>query len=225
MIFSLRAKQAHTPSQDTSRGLTQYWQVSFSIGYLTIFGDICVVMQALFVKTTRGSPSQHQPSLLVDETSDIAMGRSSSSGNSLLLQSPVEDQPAKRRLYRRAFGILKLLNLVPIILGSVGGALYFTGETHKDTGDTVQLLRSVFLVSEPQSSCHANAQSCSPLRPNSYSTTIIAFALILAIQIAALWGYFNISHIRKSSALAAFAMASILVCPVILPPCPVDGHG
>lgn len=115
--------------------------MSFSIGYLTIVGDLYVIMRALFVKTTRGSSSQHQTSLLADETSDITTSRYDS----------IEDQPDKRNFYRRAFGILKFLNLIPIVLGAAGGLLYVPGETNSNTGDIVQILRSVCLTSERQS--------------------------------------------------------------------------
>lgn len=135
VIFGLRAKQAKTPSQDFSHGLTQYWQMSFAIGYLTIFTDLCLIMRALFVKTTQGTASQFDTSLLSEESSDVVNNGYGS----------IDDQPERRQQFRKLFGILKLLGLIPIITGAIAGLLYVPGESNESKGDLVQVLRFVHL--------------------------------------------------------------------------------
>ena len=129
VIYALRAKQAHTPSEDNSTGLTRYWQTTYAMGYLTVFHDTTSIMRSLLVRTTLAStPADAAPSLLLD--GQISYG------------SPEEeDQPRIRRLYRRICFGLTLNSWIPVILGTVAGINYPEAETSPETANMVYTLR------------------------------------------------------------------------------------
>lgn len=140
VMYILRARQAHTPSEDNSNGLTQYWQTTYAIGYLSIFGDCVNVLRSLLVNTTVGtSPIDAHP------LSPLAAGASDSKGSLTTRQGPSSegDQPQARAQYRGLCGCLQLFSLVPIALGVIQGVLYTKSETNSKTAALVLSLRSV----------------------------------------------------------------------------------
>ena len=143
LIYSLRAKQAHTPSEDNSKGLTQYWQTTYAIGYLSILTDSTAILRSLLVNTTLGtSPASFHP---------LSMSASgpNTSDDSLLERRggyglpSEEDQPRARFWYRRICGNLQLLSWLPVIMGTVQGIQYTKAETDSKIANLVQTLRFV----------------------------------------------------------------------------------
>lgn len=143
LIYSLRAKQAHTPSEDNSKGLAQYWQTTYAVGYLSVFADSVAILRSLLVNTTLGtSPTAAYP------FSTSAAGPSDSNDSLLSRQgryglSMEEDQPRARFWYRRICGYLQLFTWIPVIMGTVQGLQYPKAETDSNTASLVMSLRYV----------------------------------------------------------------------------------
>ena len=140
IIWALRAKQAETPSEELDRNLTIYWQMTFAIGYLSIYADAVTLLRCLFVQTTKGAPPSDQAALSNGrESPDAALGQHQDiSGYTLPAD---DDQPRRRFWYRRTFGALAILAWVPVILGIVMGYNYVQTETSAPKGQNVQTLR------------------------------------------------------------------------------------
>lgn len=145
VIYALRAKQAHTPSEDNSSKLTIYWQLSYAIGYLSMYSDLCTIMRTLFVKTTQGAPATSHTVLLMTDAENANLTKYNSPTD--------EDLPRQRFLYRRIFGISTVLSWVPVILGIVAGSNYPSAEKNASKASTIQTLRFVFLNLHMRRSC------------------------------------------------------------------------
>lgn len=142
VIWSLRAHQAHTPAQATSRGLTIYWQISFTAGYLALHDRVAGLLRCAVVATTRAQPAPgpddapaRWPALQIDR---LCKPKVPPPGDGA---SP--DDPARRKRYRAVFDVLGLLALVPIVVGPIMGNMYPDAETDAAKGQTVQRLRYV----------------------------------------------------------------------------------
>ena len=142
VIWSLRAKQAKTPSEDFNRNLLIYWQITFSVGYMSIHGKLVSLLRCLVVKTTKGI-------VLPAEQSDSPGGENLGDKPQVTdVVSPAisleqEDQPKKRALYRRMFGLLALQSIVPFVIGTVGGNGYPDAVISAGAASIIQILRSV----------------------------------------------------------------------------------
>ncbi|KAJ3525554.1 hypothetical protein NM688_g8386 [Phlebia brevispora] len=181
IIYSLRAKQAHTPSEDNSKGLTQYWQTTYAIGYLSVLADISAILRSLLVNTTLGG----SPAAANASEFDLGTNSSQSLLNRQGYGAPMEeDQPRARFWYRRICGNLQLTSWIPVILGTVAGLQYPSVETNQKTASTVQALR--------------------------YATTGIAFVQVLIIQGLSVWGYLRVPRIRRSGALTMAVISTLL---------------
>lgn len=135
VMYSLRAKQAHTPSEDNSNGLTQYWQTTYAIGYLSIFGDSAKVLRSLLVNTTLPTSPTAGYTL-----STFTAGPNDGKGFTK------DGQPQARAQYRGLCGCLQLFSLIPIVLGVIQGVLYTKAEHDSKTATLVLSLRSVVVV-------------------------------------------------------------------------------
>jgi len=180
VIYALRAKQAHTPSEDFDANLTKYWQISYAVGYLSVYSDLNNCLRCLFVKSTMGSTS----SLLTQNNGSAEYLDASNMSHGGYGSPADEDQPRARFMYRRFFGFSQIFFFIPLILGIIAGYNYVPGETNSSTASMVQTFR--------------------------YATSLIAFFFILSLQLLSLYGYFSVPRIRKSSTLVAFAIASLL---------------
>lgn len=145
LIYFLRAKQAHTPSEDNSNGLTQYWQTTYAIGYLSIVADCAAILRSLLVNTTLGtSPTSAYPfSTSVagpNDSNDSLLSRQGRYGLPM-----EEDQPNVRFWYRRICGCLQLVSWIPVIMGAVQGIQYTKAETDSKAATLVMSLRYVIV--------------------------------------------------------------------------------
>lgn len=145
VIYSLRAKQAKTPSEDFDRNLTIYWQVTYAIGYITIYTTLANLLRCLFVNTTKGV-SPNQAALLSDQSGfqDSYANESTVSGYTLPVE---EDKPETRFWYRNIFRVLLLSAWPCIILGVVMGYSYVSAETNESKAGVVQDLRYALITS------------------------------------------------------------------------------
>lgn len=147
VVWSLRAKQAKTPSEDFDKTLTVYWQITFAAAYMTVWACLVNLLRCVLVATTRGnSPVQHTAPLMYrkDDGSEPAPYDSENYSYSSDYALPMEtDRPDLRLKYRRALGVLSLAAWVPVVIGMLMGYNYVNAETDHDKANTVQSLRSV----------------------------------------------------------------------------------
>ncbi len=87
-MFSLRAAVAAHPGTE-SQGLTEYISVTWSIGFIIIFGDVCSILRCLLVNSTR--PDESLPTYALDQLPTI------SSAPKLVKHSPAVRGPCSRR--------------------------------------------------------------------------------------------------------------------------------
>lgn len=140
IVWALRAKQAETPSEELDRSLTIYWQMTFAIGYISMYADTVTLLRCLFVQTTKGAPLSDQTPLGNGrESPDSSLGHQQTLSGYTFPVS--DDEPRRRFWYRRTFGALALLSWVPVILGVVMGYNYVQAETSVAKGQNVQSLR------------------------------------------------------------------------------------
>lgn len=124
------------------RNLTIYWQMTFAIGYLSMYADVVTVLRCIFVATTKGaSPSQ---GVLLDGRSSSPDFHAPESNSSAYTLPADEDKPRVRFWYRRTFGILIISAWIPVIMGMVMGYNYVNAETNAAKASTVQSLRYNF---------------------------------------------------------------------------------
>ncbi|KAJ3529946.1 hypothetical protein NM688_g7781 [Phlebia brevispora] len=136
VTYSLRASAAHTRSQDTSRGLTRYWQSTYGIGYLSIFSSIAAIIHSLLVNATFGVPSAPASESDLDAEKDQPLVTQQTHS------VPTEgDQPRARYWYRRICISLSLSSLITLILGIVSGVEYPSAESNPKTANAVEGLR------------------------------------------------------------------------------------
>ena len=143
VIWALRANQAKTPSEDLSKNLTIYWQISFIVGHTSTYFAVVNLLRCLYVGTTKGSTpsrqirlgssdhnSQEPPEPTVTELPTV--GHTPPEG---------EDRPRIRFWYRRAFDMLVLVGFTPLIVGLVMGFAYVKAETNAKKASYVQTMR------------------------------------------------------------------------------------
>ncbi|GJE94920.1 hypothetical protein PsYK624_110960 [Phanerochaete sordida] len=203
VIWSLRAKQAHTPAEATSRGLTVYWQISFGVGYLAAHERLLAFLRCLAVSTTRGAPA---PAPEAHELAAVpAYGAAASPA---LGKDPVHDAPAARRWwcaekgcgpegpepqvddaprrkkYRDIFGLVALVGLAPVIMGPIAGNMYKDAETDASKVPTVRALR--------------------------YATAAVALLLLQIFHVLCIWLVMTVPRINRHAVALLFVVATIL---------------
>ena len=117
-----------------------------------------------------------------------------------------DDQPRARFWYRRICGNLSLLSWAPVIMGTIAGIQYTTGEHDASTANRVQVLRCVPPIASETRIWRLTLVS-------RYATTGIAFGQLLIVQGLAIWGYLRVPRIRRSGALLIALIATLLVRP------------
>lgn len=150
VTWSLRAKQAKTPSEDLNRSLTIYWQITFAAGYMTLWGTLINLLRCLFVASTRGSNTSQGDIPFVAKDDGVSSPALYGSGNLGFNNSdilPLEaDRPNLRSMYRRVFGMLALAAWAPFVTSTIMGNEYVDAETDVQKANNVQTLRSVTVV-------------------------------------------------------------------------------
>lgn len=142
VIWALRAKQAKTPAEELDPKLTVYWQMTFTIAFVTMYGESMNFLRCLYVATTKGSsPSQ---SSLLGARSDSPEPYSEFNNSSYTLPMD-EDQPLRRAKYRRMFLIISIFTLLPIISGMAMAYTYIWGEYYANKASIVEALRWVIV--------------------------------------------------------------------------------
>lgn len=137
IVLILRAAGAHTPSMRTSHGLTQYWQTTYAVGYLSILTSIVVLLRAMLVNAT-----QPQTMTGVDNsTSSVMVQLARSQDQSGAYGGINRDRKNARLLYRIISVHLTLLSYLPLALGIVQGIQYTSAETNASSAKSVQALR------------------------------------------------------------------------------------
>ncbi len=130
VIYSLRANEAHNPSQTQSTGLTRYWQTALLVGYTSMLGSAAGALQCLLAPST--APAV-MPLLNYSETT--------SSPPSTKSEDQFPTQSRAKQLCYRICGITSLLSLNPLALGIVSGTLYPAGEKDVGQAKVVRALR------------------------------------------------------------------------------------
>ncbi|GJE94931.1 hypothetical protein PsYK624_111070 [Phanerochaete sordida] len=211
VIWSLRAKQAKTPSEDFSRNLTSYWQLSFGSGYIAIFGKLVAALKPLVLAAIKDAA----PAPFVLAPADFARGSpgldpyadpeaSASLLHDSLQRTPYaavpgdeakaearEADPAaarKRKTFTRIFTALSLQSLAPVALGIVVGYLYVDAET--------------------------SASKVNLVRPLRYVVTLMCLGLLLALLGMCGWAY-RMPRMRRVPLLLVVGLTLVLtVVPV-----------
>ena len=73
--------QANTPSDDFSKILTQYWQISLVVGYSALYGKVVALLRCVVVETTIGSPRDVTQDQLDDASTQRFTAKDTSSLN------------------------------------------------------------------------------------------------------------------------------------------------
>lgn len=207
--WSLRAKQAKTSPEDITRGLLIYWQVTFNVGYSSMHGTLVSLLRCLVMKTTKGtsSPAVEQ----ADETGGDSDKPDDKPQANVLVPTTVpagqdeEDQPEKRALYRRIFGLFALLSIVPFVTGPIAGNDYPNAETDATLASSVQALRSVVCVL-------LAADSDVLTFDRRYVSAGFIIVLFHIFNGLGAWSMLKIPRIRRSAVLVLIVLESILVC-------------
>ena len=151
VLMSLRAAQANGTISRTHHGLTNYMQVSWAIGYLSIATDCVKLLQSLLVAATRNPPTPISTSAM--NLTNLPNRRGSLQTEAPPRPDGASDAPdvkdereEERKQYRGILGLLNLLHLVPLILGIVAGQSYAKAETDASQAQLVERIRSVLLA-------------------------------------------------------------------------------
>ncbi|KIP06617.1 hypothetical protein PHLGIDRAFT_72441 [Phlebiopsis gigantea 11061_1 CR5-6] len=131
VTWSLRAKQAKTPSEELDRNLTIYWQVAFAAAYMTIWTCLVNILRCVLVATTKGSKTLSYTAPL-SYTNDYALPTE-------------EDRPRARFWYRRVLGVIAFASWITVITGTLLGYNYVNAENDASKGQSVETLRRVKL--------------------------------------------------------------------------------
>ncbi|PSS37854.1 hypothetical protein PHLCEN_2v322 [Hermanssonia centrifuga] len=183
VIYGLRAHQAHDPSERASDSLTVYWQMTYSIGYVSILADIITILRSFLVNSTY--PPNDVPVYSRNDGSDSSLLVGNAADTSYIsLDRPQDDQPRARFWFRRICGFLALSTWISIILGTVSGLHYVKAETNANQVSLVQSLR--------------------------YACTSLVFIQVLIVQVLSLWAFFCVARLRRSAALILFIIATLL---------------
>jgi hypothetical protein len=140
VIWSLRAKQAKTPSEDFSRGLTAYWQLTFTAAYSVLIEKVCIFLSCLAVKTTKGHMENPSSMALTPfEEGDHPYTDAPESQSTINLE---RDQPELRKRYQRIFKLVSSPGFVPPIIATVmARSYYINAETDSSKVSPTQTLR------------------------------------------------------------------------------------
>ncbi|THH00013.1 hypothetical protein EW026_g2447 [Hermanssonia centrifuga] len=183
IIYSLRASEAHSHSQNESHSITQYWQTTFLIGYISILGSCVSSLQCVLVDTTLPQKPTQTDGEAGKAISSVGQSENSSATSSS--ENDIEDDPKARTFYRRLCAVLAVLSWNPILLGVVAGVIYTGGEAYAAAATVAQALR--------------------------YASIILAFVQISAVQLLSIWAYLCIPKIRRSAVLLIGAVISLLL--------------
>lgn len=205
IVLILRAAGAHTPSMRTSHGLTQYWQTTYAVGYLSILTSIVVLLRAMLVNAT-------QPQAMVgvdNSSSSVTVQLAHSRDQSGAYDGTDRDRKNLRLLYRIISVQLTMLSYLPLALGIVQGIQYTSAETNASSAKSVQALRYVFLHSCPRNDTD---NFVILIR---YATTGIALAATVVVQGLAAWAYVREPLVRRSALLFLIAVSALLIVPSV----------
>ncbi|EKM54314.1 uncharacterized protein PHACADRAFT_185257 [Phanerochaete carnosa HHB-10118-sp] len=201
VIWSLRTWQSKTPAEDTDRFLTSYWQMSFTAGYIAIYGKLLASLKGLMMGAFKPSRATSVPFVLgpkdfaPDPESSASLLHStlqqdkytevpSDESKAELLEAPEDPAVArKRKIFKYIFLFFGLQSLTPLLLGIVMGQLYVSAETNA-----------------------GNAAIVGPLR---YVIASVCLALLLSLQGLLLWAS-RLRRTRKFPLILLFALALIL---------------
>lgn len=129
VVWSLRAKQAKTPSEELDRNLIIYYQVTFSVAYISILACLVNIFRCVLVATTKGGDSTSYTTPLLYSAQDTAGPASydvkSYTDNHVL---STEDRPVARFLYRCSLSVLVSQMWIPVIMGTIMGYNYVNAE-------------------------------------------------------------------------------------------------
>ncbi len=139
IIYSLRASEAHSHSQNESHSITQYWQTTFLIGYISILGSCVSSLQCVLVDTTLPQKPTQTDGEAGKAISSVGQSENSSATSSS--ENDIEDDPKARTFYRRLCAVLAVLSWNPILLGVVAGVIYTGGEAYAAAATVAQALR------------------------------------------------------------------------------------
>ena len=141
VVFSLRAEQAQNNQKRVSNYLTLYIQISWSIGFLSLVGDLHRLLGCLLLNNL-GTPSAS--TILNDiETNDLSnKGGTSTSSIPLVQATTVDEERTTEHLwYGRVIRLSGLFSLAPMITGIASGTLYPMAIHEASIAPVVQHLR------------------------------------------------------------------------------------
>jgi len=130
VVYSLRALQAHSDKHRFSKGLINYAQVSFGLGFVGIANDLVNIVRCLLVNPTYGS-----------ERYPESPAAASKGG---VMTAPPEGTPdlTRTRFWARRFtGFWNLTFLAAIVTGSIVNSQYYKGLDDQAWADKVATIR------------------------------------------------------------------------------------
>jgi len=130
VIFALRAVQAHSSQKRFSKGLLNYMQVSFGLGYIGISNDLVNLLRCLLLNPTYGSDKY--------EESPAAASKDG------FMEPPSEGTPdmLKTRFWVRRFtDLVNLLYIAATVTGVMGNSAYAPGMDSQAVADRNARLR------------------------------------------------------------------------------------
>jgi len=142
VVYSLRALQAHSDKHRFSKGLINYSQVSFGVGFVGIANDLVNIVRCLLVNPTYGS-----------ERYPESPAAASKGG---VMTPPPEGTPdltRTRSWVRRFTGLWKLSFLAAIVTGILVNSQYYKALDDQAWADKVATIRlNFFFLSLPKNS-------------------------------------------------------------------------
>ncbi|EKM54315.1 uncharacterized protein PHACADRAFT_196746 [Phanerochaete carnosa HHB-10118-sp] len=200
VVWLLRAKQAKTPSDDLSKNLTAYWQMTFSANYIAMYGKLIVLLKSLVMDVLKPVPAP-----IVLQPGNFTQTADPEASTSFLHHSSQQDKyrevPSnesktelveregdlaaahKRKIFTRISTGLGLQALLPVLTGLVMSQLYVGAETNASKANIVRLLR--------------------------FAIAGMCFAILMALQGMCFWAR-RLPGIRKTPLMLIVALGLIL---------------
>lgn len=133
-MFAIRAGQSHNDARRVSNGLTIYMQTTLVIGYISLAGDMLVLLRCLIVAATlrpmKSRSAEYEVGSVPQATSDLIAARAK-----------------ERSRYRGIAILLSLTVYAPIALGTIAGIIYTKAKNNVNKVHQEKTLRYVLMTS------------------------------------------------------------------------------
>jgi hypothetical protein len=135
VVYSLRALQAHSEKHRFSKGLINYSQVSFGLGFVGIANDLVNIVRCLLVNPTYGSDRYPESPA------------AASKGGAMTPPPEGTSDLTRTRFWARRFtGLWNLSFLAATVTGTIVNSQYYKGLDDQAWADKVATIRLAFFV-------------------------------------------------------------------------------